>query len=400
MNVRGPHLLVIAAVLIGLDLAAGTQAWAAQFGYLGVGGLTGSTGGTIYRLRACRYECTQTGSINRIRAYLGGNGQARAALYSENPSNQPDSLIVQSTIIMVNGQGWYTFDVSPTAVTPAWYWIVVQGGPDVIFYYRVDATSPVRYWYHDETAIVDFTSHTPFPTDGSDQREFSFYATEVLLSPTSTTTPTTPTSTPTLTPTSTVTRTSTRTPTATQTGTVTPILSPTPTLTVSQTPPGTYTATPTITRTPTRSATWTVTGTRTLTSTRTLTRTRTPVVTVTPILSPTPRPTVTVTPRPSFTPVPGSVPVEPGQVIAFPNPAPGGRITFAFQTDEAGSAEFKIYDSAYSLVTTFSRPVSPGTVTEAWSGEGLAPGVYLCRVVLTLPYGRRSLPVAKFVVVK
>jgi hypothetical protein len=87
--------------------------------------------------------------------------------------------------------------------------------------------------------------------------------------------------------------------------------------------------------------------------------------------------------------------------IVFPNPAHKS-VTLAFITTGTGTAEFRIYNSAYSLVAKFSRGLAaPGPHLEPWSVADLAPGVYLCRLIVTNDNGqKKNYPIAKVIVLK
>jgi hypothetical protein len=77
-------------------------------------------------------------------------------------------------------------------------------------------------------------------------------------------------------------------------------------------------------------------------------------------------------------------------------------VTLAFITTGTGTAEFRIYNSAYSLVAKFSRGLAaPGPHLEPWSVADLAPGVYLCRLIVTNDNGqKKNYPIAKVIVLK
>ncbi|MEW6516514.1 MAG: hypothetical protein AB1439_06400, partial [candidate division FCPU426 bacterium] len=177
----------------------------------------------------------------------------------------------------------------------------------------------------------------------------------IILAPTPTFTPT-PSRTPTVTRTPTITRTYTSTttptrtasPTSTDTATMTPTFTSTPTRTVTPTRTDTSTATPTSTFTPTRthSPTFTATPTRTDTPTFTVTPTHTPTFTISPTSTHTPTftisptrtttPTVTLTstisPTVLATATATTTPVSltADQVVAYPAPAIGPDLWFAF----------------------------------------------------------------------
>lgn len=88
-------------------------------------------------------------------------------------------------------------------------------------------------------------------------------------------------------------------------------------------------------------------------------------------------------------------------MIVFPNPA-RKTATLAFITAGTGQAEFRVYNSAYLLVTKFTRDLSvPGPHLEPWSVADLAPGIYLCRLIVTGDDGRKkNYPITKLMILK
>jgi hypothetical protein len=152
------------------------------------------------------------------------------------------------------------------------------------------------------------------------------------------------------------------------------------------------------------------TSTATITPTPTWTPTATHSATVSP--SPTVSPTATITPTPSASATISATPtvtatwhgirdLQADSFIVFPNPAHKSA-TLAFITTDAGSAEFRIYNSAYMLVTHFTRDlVAPGPHLEPWSVADLAPGIYLCRLTVSDNYGKKkNYPIAKLMILK
>jgi hypothetical protein len=87
--------------------------------------------------------------------------------------------------------------------------------------------------------------------------------------------------------------------------------------------------------------------------------------------------------------------------IVFPNPA-HKTATLAFETTAPGSAEFTIYNSAYLLVTHFTRDLAAaGPHLEPWSVADLAPGIYLCRLaVITNDGKKKNYPITKLMILK
>lgn len=226
------------------------------------------------------------------------------------------------------------------------------------------------------------------------------------------------TCTPTSSPTSTITETFT--PTPTETAALTPTPTATPTATSSSTPSATVTFTSTPTLTPTATATQTATGTTTpvdtATATPTWTLTETPEDTATWTATPTATLTYTPTPTPTATEEPTEEPTEaPTQAatwtatpynaaqamdkpcVAYPNPA---RHQVRFNWSETGSEKARII--IYNLlgeqvgVVTLDRP---GQGVD-WRTSGIAPGIYLYQVVLTVDGAEKALPKAKLAVTK
>jgi len=126
--------------------------------------------------------------------------------------------------------------------------------------------------------------------------------------------------------------------------------------------------------------------------------------TVTPVptgtLSATPTVTSTTTPVPtaSRTATPTqSVRVEEGQVRAYPNPA-RGRVNFAYTLNGSGKGVIDIYKFSGERVAHIveHRDGGPGqTLTTAWEAAGVAPGIYLCRIVITDGSGKEILNIKK-----
>ncbi len=140
----------------------------------------------------------------------------------------------------------------------------------------------------------------------------------------------------------------------------------------------------------------------TATITLTSTISPTPTISATVSVSPTPTMTGTITPTPTITPTwHGIKDLNSDALIVFPNPAKKN-VTFAFVSSAPGGSEFFIYNSAYQLVAHFTRSVpQSGPRLEPWSVSDIAPGVYLCRMVLATNDGKKkNFPVTKLVVLK
>lgn len=100
-----------------------------------------------------------------------------------------------------------------------------------------------------------------------------------------------------------------------------------------------------------------------------------------------PQPTFTPTVPAAATATPTASPrpwVEAGRVLAYPNPA-RDRVVFAFTAEGAVQAAVDCYSMAgerVARVTGASDAGSGQTLTLAWKTAGLAPGIYICRVVV------------------
>lgn len=163
------------------------------------------------------------------------------------------------------------------------------------------------------------------------------------------------------------------------TATNSPIVSPTPTFTASPL----VSSTPTVTHSPTRSQT----GTRSPTYT----------------FSPTPTPLGTKTPPPSRTPSvsPTSFIQRSGQVTAFPNPADGDRVQFQYTLTHPGRVTVEVYNLAGFRVARIegAQPAAADNAAIAWNLRGVAPGVYLYRMLFeTTDGGKSETPIKKLIV--
>lgn len=164
----------------------------------------------------------------------------------------------------------------------------------------------------------------------------------------------------------------TETATPTSTSTLTPTFTSTRTFT--QTYTRTRTVTPSYTRTTTPSPTSTITPshtdtqTLTVTCTKTLTCTRTPTTTLTPWA------------------------VTAGEVVAYPNPARGGRVSFQYTLAAESRVRVEIYNLAGFRVANLEDSHQSGGINRitTWNLQGVAPGVYTYRLLFETPGGERS----------
>jgi len=86
--------------------------------------------------------------------------------------------------------------------------------------------------------------------------------------------------------------------------------------------------------------------------------------------------TATATPRPWL---------DSGQVRAYPNPA-RDRVNFAYTLNGSGRVVIDIYKFSGERVAHIVEHRDGGlgqTLTTAWEAAGVAPGIYLCRIVIT-----------------
>ncbi|MEW6516513.1 MAG: hypothetical protein AB1439_06395 [candidate division FCPU426 bacterium] len=191
------------------------------------------------------------------------------------------------------------------------------------------------------------------------------------------------------------------TPTFTPTRTPTPTITPSSTFTPTRTHSPTFTATPTrtdtptFTATPTHTPTFTISPTSTHTPTFTIspTRTTTPTVTLTSTISPTVLATATATTTP--------VSLTADQVVAYPAPAIGPDLWFAFAPTGPARVKIEIYNLTGELCQTL-RDECPaaGVWRTHWDIRDVAPGVYLYRLTLLYPAETRTFAFKKFVIIK
>jgi parallel beta-helix repeat protein len=145
---------------------------------------------------------------------------------------------------------------------------------------------------------------------------------------------------------------------------------PTPTATVSPTVTLSATITPTLTISPTRTPSLTITVTPSITWT----------ATVSPTPTPSPLPTSTRTSTPSVTPITW---ISPGQIRVFPNPA-RDKVTFAYVVSGSMQVSVDVYQFSGERVAHLADFADGQNTlhTSVWHCQGVAPGIYLCRVVI------------------
>ncbi|MEW6516512.1 MAG: hypothetical protein AB1439_06390 [candidate division FCPU426 bacterium] len=169
----------------------------------------------------------------------------------------------------------------------------------------------------------------------------------------------------------------------------------------------TATFTPTRTVTPTSTATPTRTSTRTATPTRTHspTFTQTPTFTISPTSTVTPTITLTSTPSPTViataTTTPTPFELASGVVTAYPVPAIGNDLWFAYATAGPAEVTIEIHAVTGERVHSLSDQASgAGTRRVHWDIEKVAPGVYFYRLVIRYPDQSTASKFDKFVIIK
>lgn len=158
---------------------------------------------------------------------------------------------------------------------------------------------------------------------------------------------------------------------------------------------------PTATFTPTRTATRTPTPTRTFTPTRTHSPTFTisPTSTVTPTITLTSTPSPTVIATATTTPSPFVLSAE--TVLAYPVPATGDELWFSYSTSGPADATIDIHAVTGERVHSLSdQAPAAGVRRVRWDITGVAPGVYLYRLLLRYPDKSIASKFEKFVVIK
>lgn len=162
------------------------------FGYNTIGGsssdwATGLIGGS-------RTYLPIDSNLTQISVYLGtAQGNARVAIYNDS-SNNPTTLIAESSSEAVSGTGWFNYTFNIHLESNKFYWLALQ----------VDNTATKRYW---DTSIAqgfgcEWTPYSAFddslPGGITQDVQYSIYGTYTELEITPTPTPTEePTATPT-----------------------------------------------------------------------------------------------------------------------------------------------------------------------------------------------------------
>jgi hypothetical protein len=161
------------------------------------------------------------------------------------------------------------------------------------------------------------------------------------------------------------------------------------------TPTPTTTQTPTITPTPNATLTLTSTITSTPTPTITMSATVTSSSTISSIVTS----TVTVTPTSTISATPTrSVPdLHGNSVIAFPNPG-HGIIHFTWSEPNAAKIKICVFNLSGERIAALIA-ATPGQSLD-WNASGVAPGIYIYRVTLTVNGVEHQLPVGKIAVLK
>jgi hypothetical protein len=80
-------------------------------------------------------------------------------------------------------------------------------------------------------------------------------------------------------------------------------------------------------------------------------------------------------------------PLEEGSFKAYPNPARGVDVKFAFRLSEAASVQFRIFDASGHMVTSFARHGVQSDNLVVWQPGALPAGLYLAQVRFDSPSG-------------
>ncbi|NTV52064.1 MAG: T9SS type A sorting domain-containing protein [Candidatus Firestonebacteria bacterium] len=126
---------------------------------------------------------------------------------------------------------------------------------------------------------------------------------------------------------------------------------------------------------------------------------RLPSATLTPTPSPSPTTTTTPTLQATSTSTPrAEIDFGNQQVLAFPNPAKD-RVRFAWKAAQADFVKINIYSLTGERIAELSATPA-GENTLAWSTSGIAPGVYMYQVVLTVQGREERQGIRKLAIVK
>jgi surface protein len=156
--------------------------------------------------------------------------------------------------------------------------------------------------------------------------------------------------------------------------------------------PPTPTATPTLTDTATITETTTETATPTITQTSTIT----PTITLTYSFTLTPTPTATIIPSFTFTPQ-STINLGHKDVVAFPNPS-HGIVHFAWAESSADRIKINVFNLSGERIATLIA-TTPGQSLD-WNAAGVAPGIYIYRVTLTVNGAEHQLPMQKLAIIR
>jgi len=138
----------------------------ATFGKTSVGASTNDQGSE--RIRACRFQLTEAGTVTKITAYLNKTGNVYAAIYDDN-AGVPNNLKASSGAVSVSGWAWYDFTVN-VALSAGYYWLCFRA-PSLYWKYDAGVTNQEAY-------KLSGTFPDPFGTpDGYGNYANSIYAT-------------------------------------------------------------------------------------------------------------------------------------------------------------------------------------------------------------------------------
>jgi hypothetical protein len=101
-------------------------------------------------------------------------------------------------------------------------------------------------------------------------------------------------------------------------------------------------------------------------------------------------PTISVT----FTP---TINFQNKKIIAYPNPAKD-LVHFVWEEPQAEKVQVEIFNTAAERVASFNAPVTGRGVD--WNARGIAPGIYFCRITLTVNGFEQKLAVQKVAITR
>jgi predicted phosphodiesterase len=163
-----------------------------------------------------------------------------------------------------------------------------------------------------------------------------------------------------------------------------------------------YTPTPAVSSTPVTTVSSTPVTTVSSTPTPTVSSTPTPAVSSTPVttVSSTPTPAVSSTPVTTVSPTP--TPTVLGAlstrvILAYPNPAQN-EVRFTWQTVGVTSIQIKVFNVLGEQVMEVKQD-NPGQAV-VWSLQGIAPGIYFCRMITTTSGAVTVHPMQKIAILK